>query len=90
VTREVVLEYPSIGALEADHEGFRAVLVHPVSGARLGFDAEVKWVKPDAPGAGVGLQFLDFGPQERDALRRFVEDEGEAATDSTVPAQEPV
>jgi hypothetical protein len=58
----------------AERERCQAVLVHPTTGAELVLEAEVVWVKRDPPGAGVGLQFLDFGEPQRERLRRFVED----------------
>jgi hypothetical protein len=56
----------------AERARCRVSVVHPTTGATLALDAEVVWVKRDAPGAGVGVQFLDFGDARRDALARFV------------------
>jgi hypothetical protein len=65
----------------AERERCRAVLVHPTTGAELVLEAEVVWVKRDPPGAGVGLQFLDFGEPQRELLRRFVEEAEPAPAD---------
>jgi hypothetical protein len=71
----------------AERERCRAVLVHPTTGAELVLEAEVVWVKHDPPGAGVGLQFVDFGEAQRELLRRFVEAASEAEP-APAPANE--
>ena len=70
----------------AERERCRLLLVHPESGETLALDAEVVWVKRDAPGAGVGVQIVDAGEALRERLRRFVEG---APTGETPPADPP-
>lgn len=47
-------------------------LVHPGGGAELCLEAEAVWVKPDGPGAGVGLQLANFDDTAERRLRAFV------------------
>ena len=61
-------------------------LVHPITGASLSLEAEVVWVKREAPGAGVGVQFLG-GEALRERLRVFVEAAPPAATPESEPAE---
>jgi PilZ domain len=56
-----------------ERERCQLVLVHPTTGATLALEAEVVWVKRDAPGAGVGVQLVDAGEAQREVLQRFVE-----------------
>lgn len=60
-----------------ERERCRVEIVHPATGAKLGLDAEVVWVKADAPGAGVGIELLLADDPAREALRRFVEESPE-------------
>src|SRR4051812_13763400 len=60
-------------------ERCRLVIVHPDTGHTFAVQAEVVWVKSDAPGIGVGVELRDFGEAERAALRAFVEEPTPAA-----------
>ncbi len=51
------------------------VLVHPVSGASLRFEAEAVWVKQEEPGAGVGLELAEFDTEASERLRAFAAEE---------------
>jgi hypothetical protein len=71
-----------VGAAElAERERCSLVVVHPASGATLSLEAEVVWVKREAPGAGVGVQLVGFDDEARRALAEFVA--------SSPPAPEP-
>lgn len=71
--------FVALATASGDRERCRLVLVHPTSGAKLAVDAEVVWVKRDAPGAGVGVEIKLESDPAREALRQFVE--------STAPAK---
>ncbi len=49
------------------------VLIHPESHDEISLTAEVVYVKPDAPGMGVGVHIQDFGPALIERLRAFVQ-----------------
>ncbi len=79
-----------VGAADlAERERCRLLLVHPESGEVLALDAEVVWVKRDAPGAGVGVQILDAGEALRERLRRFVEGSPTGETAEAVDEDQP-
>jgi len=73
----------------AERQPCRLALVHP-SGAVLVLEAEVVWVKREAPGAGVGVQVRDWNDAAREALRLFVETAAAAPLVATpAPQAEP-
>ncbi|MCC6555589.1 MAG: hypothetical protein IT372_21720 [Polyangiaceae bacterium] len=75
----------------AERDPCRLVVVHPETGGTLALEAEVVWVKSDAPGAGVGVELRGFGEAEREALRAFVESAAPtpAPAPPPAPAREP-
>lgn len=76
----------------AEREACRVVLVHPTTGALLGLDAEIVWIKREEPGAGVGVELRNFDDAARERLRRFVEEAlapTEEAAEEAAPADAP-
>jgi len=67
-------------------------LVHPESQATLCLPAEAVWVKPDEPGAGVGVQLLDVDAESLARLEAFVTGagaEGSIAVDAATSRGSP-
>lgn len=45
---------------------------HPSDATRLSLRAEAVWIHPDPTQGGIGVEFIDFGKLEREALNAFV------------------
>ena len=59
------------------------VLIHPAGGESLELVAEAVYVKAEEPGAGVGLELVDFDQETALRLRRFAQGEKAESKDKS-------
>ena len=67
----------------AEQDEIALVIVHPLSGSEIRFQASVVWVVEEGEDRGVGVAIREFGPEERDEIEAFIN----RSSRSSMPAQ---